>query len=83
MNLLPIVGRELRTRARSRATYWVRFTVALGGVLICLPEMVLPGPFSGSAVAGRHVFDGVIGLAFVLSCSACLVAADLIRAERE
>ena len=28
------------------------------------------------------MFDGVIGVAFLLSCSACLVTADLISAER-
>jgi hypothetical protein len=82
MTLLPILTRELRGRARSRATYWSRFAVALLGVLICLPETFFAGPLGLGFVTGRRVFDGIVGAAFLLSCSACVLAADVISAER-
>lgn len=82
MTLLPILTRELRGRARSRATYWSRFAVALLGVLICLPETFFAGSFGLAFATGRRVFNGVVGAAFLLSCSACVLAADVISAER-
>ena len=56
MTFLPIIERELRVRARSRATYWSRFAVALTGALIGLPSLFSSGPFSSPAATGRsHV----------------------------
>ena len=55
------------------------------GLLICLPQLILsaPSPFSVSpAAVGRGVFTGLVSAAFVLCCSACLITADAISAER-
>ena len=82
MTLLPILGRELRARARGRATYWARFAVGLLGFLICVPEAFFAGRAGLGSMSGWRVFNGVIGTAFILSCSACLLAADSISAER-
>src|ERR1017187_10535196 len=43
MTFLPIVERELRVAARSGATYWVRFTIPLAGMLFCLPQLLWTG----------------------------------------
>jgi hypothetical protein len=81
MILLPILGRELRGRARSRATYWTRFAVGLAGVLICTQSLVSE-TFGKPALMGRLVFGGLLSAAFLVSCSACLLTADAISAER-
>jgi hypothetical protein len=82
MMVLPLLGRELRSRARSRGTYWTRSAIALVGVFIAFTALVASGPFGTSSTLGRNVFDGVVGAAFLLSCSACLLTADVISAER-
>jgi hypothetical protein len=38
VTILPLIERELRTRARSRAVYWTRFAVALVGMLLPLAD---------------------------------------------
>ncbi|HTL17494.1 MAG TPA: hypothetical protein VL793_09665 [Patescibacteria group bacterium] len=81
MTLLPIVDRELRVRARGRANYWTRFCVGLTAVLICL-ESMQSSIFSTPSMMGSFVFNGIVGAAFLVSCSACLLAADAISAER-
>ena len=53
MTFLPIIERELRVRARRRAGYWMRFGVALGGVLICLPQLLFSRPFGRRARSAR------------------------------
>ena len=82
MTFLPIIERELRVRARSRATYWVRFAVALVGLVICLPPLVWSGPFGTPGTMDRSLFNGFVGAAFLLSCGACLLTADVISSER-
>jgi len=81
MIVLPILERELRVRARHRATYWVRFAVALLGVLICLQSMGATG-FSTPVMMGRYIFNGIVGAALFVSLSACVFSADAISAER-
>src|ERR1700692_38583 len=81
MTLLPIFGRELGVRARGQANYWTRFCVALGGVLLCVQSMESVA-WSTPAAMGVFVFNGIVGAAFLVSCSACLLTADAIRAER-
>lgn len=81
MIFLPILGRELRVRARHRATYWVRFAVGLLGVLICLQSMGAT-VFGTPAAMGRYIFNGIIGAALFVSLSACVFSADAISAER-
>jgi ABC-type transport system involved in multi-copper enzyme maturation permease subunit len=82
MTFLPILERELRLRARSRATYWLRFALGLVGALICLPQLLASGPFVSPATLGNYVFNGLVGMGFVLSSGACLVTCDAISAER-
>ena len=83
MIILPLIERELRARARSRALYWTRFAVALGGLLFCLPMAQLYGgmPFGPKAV-GHSVFTGIVLAAFMLSCCAGFVTVDSISRER-
>lgn len=81
MTLLPILGRELLSRSRSRSTYWARFAVALVGVLVCLESMGSAPPGAPSSM-GRYVFNAVVAAAFLVSCGVCLLAADAISAER-
>ena len=82
MTLLPIIGRELRGRARSGGTYWTRFAVALAGVLLCVQQLIVSGPLSVPAAVGRLVFNEMVGTAFVLCCGACLLTAEAIGVER-
>ena len=82
MMVLPIVGRELRVRARSRTSYWSRFWVGLLSSLVGLPPLLWLGFSPGSAAAGRGVFVGFVAAAFLLACGACLATADSISAER-
>ncbi len=82
MTFLPIIERELRVRARSRATYWSRFAVALTGALTGLPSLISPTPWTSPTAAGQIMFDSMVGAAFLLSCAGCLLTADTISSER-
>ena len=82
MTFLPIIERELRARARSGATYWVRFTIPLAGMLFCLPQLMWAGPMGTSATLGPGLLNGLVIAAFLLSCGACLLTADVISSER-
>jgi hypothetical protein len=82
MTLFPILERELRSRAKTRANVWLRFGVAALGVLACLPQLLVGGVFRPGGSIGRYVFDGLIDLAFGLSCAACLLTADAISHEK-
>ena len=82
MTVLPIIERELRVRARSRAVYWTRFAVALAGMLVCLPQLMGSGPFWAPTNLSRSLLNGLVCTAFLLSCGACLLTADVISAER-
>jgi hypothetical protein len=82
MTFLPIIERELRVRARGRTAYWTRFAVALVGLVICLPPLVWSGPFGTPGTMDRSLFNGFVSAAFLLSCGACLLTADLISSER-
>lgn len=82
MTFLPIIERELRVRARGRAVYWTRFAVVLVGGLVCLPQLMWSGPFWAPANLGRSLLNGLVGTAFLLSCGACLLTADVISLER-
>lgn len=78
----PIIGRELRVRSRRWETYWARLAVAMGGVLICLPQSAALGGSGVAFGAGRQLLDGFAGMAFILCCTCCLLSCDLISAER-
>ncbi len=78
---LPIIDRELRTRARGRALYWTRLAVGLLGVLICLPQLALSTSGTPGA-AGRFSFNAIVAAGFLLCSGACLLTADSISSER-
>ena len=80
--MLPIIERELRVKARSRATHWTRFAVALVGMLFCLPQLLAPATFAPAATIGRGVFNGMVWAGFVLCCASCLLTADVVGSER-
>lgn len=82
MTFLPIIERELRVRARSGATYWLRFTIPLAGMLFCLPQLLWAGPMGTSATLGPGLLNGLVSAAFLLSCGGCLLTADIISSER-
>src|SRR5437588_9375547 len=80
MTLLPILSRELLIRSRGRANYWTRFCVALAGVLLCL-QTLQTSSWANASQMGAFVFNGIVGAAFLVSCSACLLTADAISME--
>jgi hypothetical protein len=81
--ILPLIERELRARARNRATYWTRFSVALAGLVFCLPLAELSGGVAfGPKAMGHSVFTGIVRAAFILSCCAGFVTVDSISRER-
>jgi hypothetical protein len=82
MTFLPILERELRVRARSRGTYWSRFAVALVGLLVWLPQLMWSGPLGFLGAMGPALLNAVVSAAFVVSCAACLLTADVISSER-
>ena len=82
MTFLPLIDRELRARARNRATYWTRFAAVLLGALICLPEL-LSGQFGTAAGKGeKFIFNGLVVIGFLLACSASFITADVLSRER-
>jgi hypothetical protein len=82
MTFLPLLERELRARARSRAMFWVRFVVVLVAAVICLPELLSGGFGTGAGNNGKFIFNGIVVLAFLLACGGCLLTADGISGER-
>jgi hypothetical protein len=83
MTILPLVGRELRVRARSPAGYWTRFAAALAGMLVCVPILTMSrGSMLNQAQLGRIAFDGLVVAAFVLCCFSGFLTVDGISRER-
>ncbi len=82
MNFLPILGRELRVRGRSRANHWGRLGVVTVGLLACLPPLLWSSPLSSAPATGRAAFNAMVGAVFVLCCGAALLTADSISRER-
>ena len=81
MTLLPLIERELRTRARSRTTYWTRFAAVALGVVVCLPEL-LSGEFGATGTSGKFIFNGIVVIGFLLACCGSLLTADVLSRER-
>ena len=85
MTILPLIERELRIRARSRAVYWTRFAVALVGMLLCLRALSLYSGLPGQTQAmlvGHMAFQSIVMAAFILCCWAGLLTVDGISRER-
>ncbi len=69
MQLLPVVGRELRVASRKPGTYWLRFFAALAGILIFLFTLIGESHSPPASIA-REMFDITSGVTFF----ACLFA---------
>lgn len=82
MTFLPIIERELRARARSPATYWSRFVVGMVGALVLLPQLMWAWPLGAPGGMGRSLLNAIVGAAFLGSCAACVLTADVISSER-
>jgi hypothetical protein len=80
MTFFPLLARELNTRATAHATYWLRSGIGLIGILISIEAIGL-GPLAAPALAGKYIFNGLVGSAFLLSCGGCLLTADTLSAE--
>jgi hypothetical protein len=82
VTFLPILGRELRLRARSRGNYWGRVMVGAAGVFVCASPLIWSMPFVTQGQMGQSALGGLVGAAFLLCCAACLVTCDTISSER-
>src|SRR5437660_12391720 len=84
MTFLPIVERELRVASRRRSTYWVRFFLALGALVLWFFLFVSSG---NSAVSPRgkmlFVALGFLALSFGLLAGMFLTANCLSEERRE
>jgi hypothetical protein len=82
MTILPLVERELRAQARSPSCYWLRFAAALGGILVCLPSLMMNGaPSLTPGQMGASAFNGIVLTAFILCCLSGLATVDGISRE--
>lgn len=81
MTFLPILQRELRTRARRPGTYWSRAAIGVVAFMICLPVLLDVGGFGGPAELGRGLFSGMVGAGFLLSCAAFLLTINAVDSE--
>ena len=82
MDLLPIVGRELRVRARRALTYWFRFGAALGLVLVWA---LLVGADRNTPAArlGHSTFVAMAVLIFIFCLmSGLFLTADCLSSEK-
>lgn len=84
VTILPLIQRQLRVRARSRAVYWTRFAVALVGILLGLRALNLSGgrPGPSQAILGQWAFQSIVIAAFILCCCAGFLTVDGISRER-
>jgi ABC-type transport system involved in multi-copper enzyme maturation permease subunit len=82
MVILPILHREMKRQARSRLVHLMRAAVVLAGVAICVSEQVWSGPSLTPPAIGKQMFSWLVAAAFLTSCCACLLSADIISSER-
>jgi len=82
MNILPIVERELRVRARQGMMFWARFMFVVVALLVCLIQLSIGRLVGGANQSGESAFWVLVAIAFALSVSSCLLTADLISVER-
>ncbi len=83
MTFLPIVDRELRVASRRRATYWLRFWLAL--IVIVLWLLLLGAGTASAAQRGQILFIlvGVLALGFSMLAGIFLTADCLSEEKRE
>jgi ABC-type transport system involved in multi-copper enzyme maturation permease subunit len=84
MTFLPIVERELRVASRRRATYWMRFFLALGVFALWL-LVLLMAPAALPVSRGEMVFMCIstLALAFCLLAGVFLTADSISEEKRE
>jgi hypothetical protein len=82
MNAMPIVGRELRVRARQGLTYWGRCGLAAFAAIVGVQAATSYANITNPGQIGREVFDALSWLAFLLACVSCLATADCLSSER-
>src|SRR4051794_40122878 len=82
MNTFPVIERELRTRSRQPATYWIRLAVAAVAAMVGLQEIVVSSAVLSPAGLGEATFKAVSWLGFMLVCGSAFVTADTISRER-
>ena len=82
MTFLPIVERELRSHARRSAAHWSRWAVALVASLWSVQVLFAYSPFYDLASGGARAYELLLGIGFVVACSAALLTADALSAER-
>lgn len=83
MTLLPIVGRELRVRARKATTYWFRVSAATTAVLLVLLLNLQLGSYSSSERLGSFIF-AVLSWASLFLCllAGMINTCDCVSEER-
>jgi ABC-type transport system involved in cytochrome c biogenesis permease component len=83
MTLLPIVGRELRVRARKASTYWFRVSAATTAVLLVLLMNLTMGDNTSSAAMGSAIFNVLAWAALFLCLLAGMInTCDCVSQER-
>ncbi len=83
MTLLPIVGRELRIRARRASTYWFRVSAATAALLLVLLVNVSMGKHATSVQLGLAFFHTLAWAALFLCLIAGMVnTCDCVSEER-
>lgn len=83
MTLLPIVGRELRVRARKASTYWFRVSAATTAVMLVLLMYLTIGDNTSSAAMGSAIFNMLAWAALFLCLLAGMInTCDCVSAER-
>jgi hypothetical protein len=82
MNASPIVGRELRVRARQGLTYWGRCGLAAFAAITAVQAASSYANAMNPGQIGPEVFNSLSWLAFLLACVSCLATADCISSER-
>ena len=82
MTFLPIVERELRSHARRSAAHWSRWAVALVASLLSAQVLFSYSGFNDLVSGGARAYELLLGIGFAVACSAALLTADSLSAER-
>lgn len=81
LNVFPVIRRELSVQSKRRMLYFHRSSLAGIGLLIALSMMALPMNFLGAKMAGQHLFNSLIGMAYLMCCASCFLTCDEIGRE--